>query len=148
MGIIPPARGRRKIVKSVIIGIFGIMGFALVLLIAILVVGLTGGYSNQTTPTLTPPPCVLTIVSYGMTTDAEFMDRPRCEGLARNNGSTQVHSAWIDIDYYDSNGYLVGSGGDSVSDLEPGQTWIFGHTYVFSGYEDVVSCDIEVFCCY
>jgi len=38
--------------------------------------------------------------------------------------------------------------GDIISDLEPGQTWIFGHTYVFSGYEAVVSCDIEVLCGY
>ncbi len=134
--------------KIVIIGLFGIMGFALVLLVVILVVGLTGGYNNETTPILTPTPCVLTILSYEMTTDAEFMNRPRCEGLARNDGNTQIYSAWIDIDYYDSNGYLIGSGGDIVSDLEPDQTWIFGHTYVFSGYEDVVSCDIEVLCCY
>ena len=124
------------------------MGFALVLLIVILVVGLTGGYDNETTPILTPTPCVLTILSYEMTADAEFMNRPRCEGLARNDGSTQIHSAWIDIDYYDSKGSLIGSGGDIVSGLKPGQTWIFSHTYVFSGYEDVVSCGIEVLCCY
>jgi hypothetical protein len=136
------------VLKIVIIGLFGIMGFALVLLVVILVVGLTGGYNNETTPILTPTPCVLTILSYEMTIDEEFMNRPRCEGLARNDGSAQVSSAWVDIDYYDSNGSLVGSGGDIVNDLKPGQTWIFGHTYVFSGYGDVVSCDIEVLCGY
>ena len=70
----------------------------------------------------------LSILSHNMTVEYnELLNwyTAKVTGQAKNIGNETFSFASVDVKFYDANGTLLDTGVDSITDLEPNETWSF-----------------------
>lgn len=95
--------------------------------------------------------CVLTLAGCGITPpdvqiqDYELMEGEwywRVEGTAKNVGG-DADLCHVVIKFYDKDDVLLGTGGDTIFDLDAGETWHFSGGLFDSGTPDHAKVEVD-----
>jgi len=83
----------------------------------------------------------LEILSHELTWEGEYFRTAYVRGIAKNVGDARLSWAEVDVRFYDSQGNLLETSLDVISDLDPGMTWAFE---VIGFDENIADYDIGV----
>jgi len=100
------------------------VGTFLVVAMVLLACGETTKYENETTGTVTKGN--LTILSHNMTVELGYTYyTAKVTGQAKNTGDKMLSYASVNVKFYDSDGALLATSSDGISDLDAGEVWNF-----------------------